>query len=129
MSISLMCKENVGRLKQLEYLNLALNNIEVIENLEGIYSHNRDQPFTMQTTAWSIGPWESYTEPVVTVSAGCEFLNKLDLTVNFVGDLLSVEKLQANHHFRELYAEIIHCIYPSPYTLIQNTHTHTQTAI
>ena len=31
-------KENVGRLKQLEYLNLALNNIEKIENLEGAYS-------------------------------------------------------------------------------------------
>lgn len=28
--------ENVGRLKKLEYLNLALNNIELIENLEGI---------------------------------------------------------------------------------------------
>ncbi|XP_019730468.1 protein tilB homolog isoform X2 [Hippocampus comes] len=27
--------ENVGRLKKLEYLNLALNNIEVIENLQG----------------------------------------------------------------------------------------------
>lgn len=27
--------ENLGRLKKLEYLNLALNNIEVIENLEG----------------------------------------------------------------------------------------------
>jgi len=27
--------ENVSRLKQLEYLNLALNNIERIENLEG----------------------------------------------------------------------------------------------
>jgi len=27
--------ENVGRLKKLEYLNLALNNIEQIENLEG----------------------------------------------------------------------------------------------
>ncbi|KAM3603943.1 uncharacterized protein V6R79_004402 [Siganus canaliculatus] len=30
--------ENVGRLKQLQYLNLALNNIEVIENLEGCES-------------------------------------------------------------------------------------------
>ncbi|XP_071369949.1 dynein axonemal assembly factor 11 [Centroberyx affinis] len=30
--------ENVGRLKKLEYLNLALNNIEVIENLEGCES-------------------------------------------------------------------------------------------
>lgn len=27
--------ENLDRLKKLEYLNLALNNIEVIENLEG----------------------------------------------------------------------------------------------
>uniref|UniRef100_A0A671L2U4 Leucine-rich repeat-containing protein 6 n=1 Tax=Sinocyclocheilus anshuiensis TaxID=1608454 RepID=A0A671L2U4_9TELE len=30
--------ENVGRLKKLEYLNLALNNIEFIENLEGCES-------------------------------------------------------------------------------------------
>ncbi|KAM4604710.1 dynein axonemal assembly factor 11 [Polymixia lowei] len=30
--------ENVGRLKKLEYLNLALNNIELIENLEGCES-------------------------------------------------------------------------------------------
>lgn len=30
-----VCPENLGRLKKLEYLNLALNNIELIENLEG----------------------------------------------------------------------------------------------
>lgn len=30
--------ENLGRLKRLEYLNLALNNIEAIENLEGLES-------------------------------------------------------------------------------------------
>uniref|UniRef100_A0A5K3FHJ1 LRRcap domain-containing protein n=1 Tax=Mesocestoides corti TaxID=53468 RepID=A0A5K3FHJ1_MESCO len=30
--------ENISRLKELEYLNLALNNIEVIENLEGCES-------------------------------------------------------------------------------------------
>ena len=42
MSISLyftfifkLCTENVGRLKKLEYLNLALNNIERVENLSG----------------------------------------------------------------------------------------------
>lgn len=34
---------------------------------------------------------------------GCEFLEKLDLTVNFVGDLLSIESLRANSHLRELY--------------------------
>ena len=27
--------ENVSRLKKLEYLNLALNNVERVENLEG----------------------------------------------------------------------------------------------
>lgn len=30
--------ENINRLKELEYLNLALNNIEIIENLEGCES-------------------------------------------------------------------------------------------
>uniref|UniRef100_H3AKT4 Leucine-rich repeat-containing protein 6 n=1 Tax=Latimeria chalumnae TaxID=7897 RepID=H3AKT4_LATCH len=30
--------ENIGKLKKLEYLNLALNNIERIENLEGCES-------------------------------------------------------------------------------------------
>ncbi|XP_055490131.1 dynein axonemal assembly factor 11 isoform X2 [Leucoraja erinacea] len=60
--------ENVGRLKKLEYLNLALNNIERIENLDG-----------------------------------CEFLKKLDLTVNFVGELTSVESLKANVHLEELF--------------------------
>uniref|UniRef100_A0A3Q3WYP9 Leucine-rich repeat-containing protein 6 n=1 Tax=Mola mola TaxID=94237 RepID=A0A3Q3WYP9_MOLML len=60
--------ENVGRLKKLVYLNLALNNIEVIENLEG-----------------------------------CESLQKLDLTVNFVGRLSGVEHLQRNIHLRELF--------------------------
>ena len=60
--------ENVGRLKKLEYLNLALNNIELIENLEA-----------------------------------CESLKKLDLTVNFVGELTSIECLKDLEHFAELY--------------------------
>ena len=41
--------ENLNKLKELEYLNLALNSITVIENIEG-----------------------------------CESLQKLDLTVNFI---------------------------------------------
>ena len=53
--------ENVSRMKKLEYLNLALNNIERIENLEG-----------------------------------CESLNKLDLTVNFVGELTSIYSLKVS---------------------------------
>jgi protein TilB len=31
-------EENLGKLKRLEYLNLALNNIRLIENLEGCES-------------------------------------------------------------------------------------------
>ncbi len=60
--------EHVGRLRALEYVNLALNNIAVVEGL-----------------------------------TGCEMLNKLDLTVNFVCNLLSVESLAANTQLRELF--------------------------
>lgn len=63
----LCVSENVSRLKKLEYLNFALNNIERIENLEG-----------------------------------CESLQKLDLTVNFVGDLTSVKNLKNNIHLESL---------------------------
>lgn len=34
-SVLVHLPENLGHLKKLQYLNLALNNIEVIENLEG----------------------------------------------------------------------------------------------
>jgi protein TilB len=34
---------------------------------------------------------------------GCEFLNKLDLTVNFIGELTTVENLTENYHLKELY--------------------------
>jgi len=59
--------ENVSRLKKLEYLNLALNNIERIENLQG-----------------------------------CESLTKLDLTVNFIGELTGIETLKNNIHLETL---------------------------
>lgn len=55
-------------MKKLEYLNLAINNIEKVENLEG-----------------------------------CESLQKLDLTLNFVGELTTVETLKQNIHLRELF--------------------------
>lgn len=63
--------ENLVHLKELEYLNLALNNISVIEGL-----HN------------------------------CEFLKKLDLTVNFIDvDTLeaSIDHLVSRDRLRELY--------------------------
>ena len=33
---------------------------------------------------------------------GCEFLKKLDLTVNFIGELTSIENLTNNYHLAEL---------------------------
>lgn len=37
------------------------------------------------------------------LSSGCESLQKLDLTVNFVGRLSSVERLKHNPHLTELF--------------------------
>lgn len=34
---------------------------------------------------------------------GCESLEKLDLTVNFVGELTSIDALRSNEGLRELY--------------------------
>ena len=52
----------------LEYLNLAMNNIERVEN----------------------------TEPL-------EKLQKLDLTLNFVGEITSIEILRNNLHLKSLF--------------------------
>lgn len=63
--------ENLIHLKDLEYLNLALNNIKKIEGLQN-----------------------------------CEFLIKLDLTINFIDfDTLeeSIENLVCNKCLRDLY--------------------------
>lgn len=108
--------ENVGRLKKLEYLNLALNNIEVIENLEGKSSispfHSLCGLFIYFTTdCWSdtasAGFFSTcmliYNIHVYNTCVGCEDLQKLDLTVNFVGRLSSVESLRQNVHLRELF--------------------------
>ncbi|GMH66874.1 hypothetical protein TrST_g7507 [Triparma strigata] len=63
--------ENLHHLKDLEYLNLALNNVSKIEGLDR-----------------------------------CEFLNKLDLTINFIDvDTLeeSIDNLIDRSHLRDLY--------------------------
>ncbi|CAN0074062.1 unnamed protein product, partial [Laminaria digitata] len=63
--------KNLHHMKELEYLNLALNNISKVEGLQS-----------------------------------CEFLNKLDMTVNFVDlDELesSVAAMEGNLHLRDLY--------------------------
>ena len=58
------------KLKDLEYLNLALNNIQKVENLQR-----------------------------------CEFLSKLDLTLNFIpkAGLLSLHSLTYNTNLQDLY--------------------------
>jgi protein TilB len=55
-------------LKDLKYLQLALNNITKVENLEG-----------------------------------CESLEKLDLTLNFIKDLNTLETLKENVKLRQLF--------------------------
>lgn len=75
----------MSRLKKLEYLNLALNNVTTIENLQG-----REIKSCIAITM------------IDTCVLGCEWLQKLDLTVNFVGDLLSIESLQSNIHLQEM---------------------------
>ena len=52
----------------MEYLNVSMNVIEVVEGLEG-----------------------------------CENLRKLDLTLNFVGQITSLLSLRQNLHLEELY--------------------------
>lgn len=65
---SALYSENLNKLKELQYLNLALNNIEKIENLER-----------------------------------CESLDKLDFTLNFIGELTSITNLMDNYNLRMLY--------------------------
>ena len=38
---------------------------------------------------------------------GCESLQKLDLTVNFVGELTSIESLRVNYRLQELYVTTV----------------------
>ncbi len=119
----------MSKLKKLQYLNLALNNVELIENLEGWYfcfthfffkSDNVTMCCFCSTKNKGIEtrellylnapgkviflfPMNYYSiSKDCCLSAGCESLQKLDLTVNFVGELTSVETLKDLYHFREL---------------------------
>jgi protein TilB len=78
--------ENLHHLKDLEYLNLALNNIAKIEGLQYVPSPSSSLSLSSHRN--------------------CEFLKKLDLTVNFV-DLDELEEsithLQPRHHLKDLY--------------------------
>lgn len=86
--------ENLARMKSLVYLNLALNNIVRIEGLQGRHRRERSGNTIHTSPAHMLRPlWR----------AGCECLEKLDLTLNFIGDELpSLAALQRNEHLREL---------------------------
>ncbi|XP_076767534.1 dynein axonemal assembly factor 11 isoform X2 [Arvicanthis niloticus] len=96
--------ENVSKLKKLEYLNLALNNIERIENLEAslqIHFSTSEYPSLQDVTDFGLTrPKHGHLGPCF---FGCEWLTKLDLTVNFIGELSSVKTLTHNIHLKELF--------------------------
>lgn len=59
VSVCVWYPENLSRLKKLQYLNLALNNIEVIENLEGQYVECR-VIFRMHWNVQTTNYWASF---------------------------------------------------------------------
>ena len=99
--------ENISKLKELEYLNLAINNIEKFENLQGKYIYRTNNVvyysllFISHVTKFTLilhvllHPYTHYT--------GCESLSKLDLTVNFIGDLSSIINLEDLDYLSELF--------------------------
>ena len=84
------CAEHVGRLKNLRYLNLALNNVVRIGGLAGQQGSRRT--------------WRGKIDRAA--RAGCEALEKLDLTVNFIVDVSTAATLQANRNLTDLYVHV-----------------------
>ena len=78
------------KLKELEYLNLALNNVQLV----------RSAAAPSSAALLTKGPTQ------VENLSGCESLTKLDLTANFIAapaGLLSVAELQHNRALTELF--------------------------
>jgi len=122
--------ENLHHLKELEYLNLALNNIDMIQGnhlklasslalrsifpgLENIWLGDLTNRHSAMTRSMTILKVLNFA-PSARVSCyffnlgldRCEFLNKLDMTVNFVDfDALeqSVTNLQKCRHLGDLF--------------------------
>lgn len=94
--------ENVGRLKKLEYLNLALNNIERVENLEGTFVLLIKRKCELANFNLVKRNQSRFLITNFAFIEGCESLQKLDLTANFVGEVTSIECLKDLYHFREL---------------------------
>lgn len=75
--------ENLHHLKELRYLNVALNNITAIEGLGCVMSRDGVTPREWPARRLPSRPPPTATPAVPSCSA-CEFLEKLDMTVNFV---------------------------------------------
>ena len=86
--------EHVNRLKNLRYLNLALNNIIRIEGLKGLVFVAHMAPEIVAFAFTSFTP--------SSLRLGCESLEKLDLTVNFIVDVSTAASLQSNRNLTEL---------------------------
>lgn len=79
------------------------NIITVIIILYNMFKYNVCFFFFFAHETNSINEKQSVLELVsLTCFSGCESLKKLDLTVNFVGELTSVECLKNLYNFREL---------------------------
>lgn len=96
--------ENLHRLKELEYLNIAVNNIQKVPQTR---SRCGPDSFPLRRLSRDAADAEAnlrYNLQIQNLQR-CESLNKLDFTVNFIdkAGLLSVESLQANEFLRDLY--------------------------
>lgn len=106
-------EHNYGRLFDLEEISLHQLNIRKIENLDKFCRQLRiiylqDNAITKLENLKRLKCLEYLNISMNVIETiegldGCENLRKLDLTLNFVGQLSSVLSLRKNQHLEELY--------------------------
>ncbi|XP_048867633.1 dynein axonemal assembly factor 11 isoform X2 [Brienomyrus brachyistius] len=78
------------------------NNCEIL-SLEEVSLHQQDIEKIEYIDKWCKELKILYLQNNIISRIGCESLQKLDLTVNFIGKLSSIESLRHNLHLRELF--------------------------
>ena len=106
-------EHNYGRLFDLEEISLHQLNIRKIENLDKFCRQLRiiylqDNAITKLENLKRLKCLDYLNVSMNVIETiegldGCENLRKLDLTLNFVGQLSSVLNLRKNQHLEELY--------------------------
>ncbi|KAJ3595499.1 hypothetical protein NHX12_004802 [Muraenolepis orangiensis] len=81
----------------------AEHNECVISSLEEVSLHQQDIQRLQHLDRWCRDLKILYLQNNLIPRIGCESLQKLDLTVNFVGELSSVGSLKHNVHLRQLF--------------------------